>query len=135
MSLRLLEPGQSGEAVREFTITGQEFLLGRGDDCDLRVHDTAISRHHCLIRVRGREVSLVDLGSSNGTFVNGQRVLSQMSLQTGDEISLGPCRYLIDLGDDPKWAEQFQLNDVDPTAVTARLPHNPLKKRRPEDTP
>ena len=136
MPARLLEPGPEGERLREITIAVEEFLLGRGSDCDLRVHDTAISRHHCLIRMRGRDVSLVDLGSSNGTYVNGQRVLSQTALHTGDEICLGPCRYLIDLGDDPEWAKQFLPNEVDAKATTSHLPpKEALKKLRDEEAP
>ena len=129
MPLRLLEPGQKGEPVREIPILGGEFLLGRGTDCDLRLHDTAISRHHCLIRVRGQEVNLVDLGSSNGTYLNGTRVLSQTALQTGDEIRLGDHRYIVDRGDDPDWAEKYLQNDVDPRAVTSRLPPQDLAKK------
>lgn len=125
MSPRLLEPRQEGQPVREIPIRGEEFLLGRGNDCELRLHDTAISRHHCLIRVRGGEATLSDLGSSNGTYLNGTRVLSQTTLHTGDEIRAGTFRYIVDLGDDPAWAEQYLRGDVDPVAVTSRLPPKP----------
>jgi pSer/pThr/pTyr-binding forkhead associated (FHA) protein len=128
MPLRLLEPATAGEPVREIPIQSEEFLLGRGSDCDLRIHDTAVSRHHCLIRVRPDEVSLADLGSANGTFLNGTRVLSQTVLHTGDEIRLGEFRYLVDLGDDLVWAEQFLRNDVDPVAMTSRLPPKGMMK-------
>lgn len=122
MPLRLFEPGKPGEPVRENAVTGDEFLLGRGADCDLRLHDSAASRHHCLIRIRGGEVTLADLGSSNGTYLNGTRVLSQTALHTGDEIRIGDFRYIVDLGDDVAWTEQFLRGDVDPVAVTSRLP-------------
>ena len=129
MSLRLLEPAKEGEPIREIPISGEEFLLGRGVDCDLCLHDTAASRHHCLIRVRSGEVALVDLGSSNGTYLNGTRVLSQTVLHTGDEIRVGAFRYVVDLGDDPDWAEQYLRNDVDPKAVTSRLPPQEIAKK------
>ncbi len=128
MPLRLLEFGENGEHLREIPILNEEFLLGRGTDCDLRLHDNAVSRHHCLIRVRGGELSLADLGSSNGTYLNGTRVLSQTALQTGDEIRIGAARYLVDRGDDPDWAEKHLQNDVDPRAVTSRLPPQQLAK-------
>ena len=126
MSIRLLEPGQGGERIREISIGGDEFLIGRGSDCDLRVHDNAISRHHCQIRVHGQEATIADLGSSNGTFVNGTRVLSQTALHTGDEIQVGPCLYLVDLGDDPDWAEKQMGTDPDPRATTSHLPPQAL---------
>ena len=49
-------------------------LLGRGTDCDLRLVDPGVSRHHAELRVEDDQVVLVDLGSTNGTFVNGQPV-------------------------------------------------------------
>ena len=52
-----------------------------------------------MIRMRGGEITLMDLGSSNGTFVNGSRVISQTALKSGDEITLGDFRFHLDLGD------------------------------------
>jgi pSer/pThr/pTyr-binding forkhead associated (FHA) protein len=123
MTPRLLEPGSSPEAIREIPLAADQFLIGRGSDCDLRLHVSEISRHHCLIRLQGGEATLVDLGSSNGTYVNGTRVLSQTALRTGDEIRVGPCRFFIDLRDDPGFQEQFFA--VDSRAATWRI--------RPED--
>jgi pSer/pThr/pTyr-binding forkhead associated (FHA) protein len=98
MTPRLIEPGSDGKVAREIQLLSDEFLMGRGTDCDLRLHDVGVSRHHCLIRRRAQESTLVDLGSSNGTFVNGSRVVSQVALQPGDEIRLGEARYFFDDG-------------------------------------
>jgi pSer/pThr/pTyr-binding forkhead associated (FHA) protein len=123
MAAKLVEPGAGSERTREYSLTSEEFLIGRGADCDLRLAVSDISRHHCLIRLvksKGtNEVTLSDLGSSNGTFVNGQRVRSLAILHTGDEIRLGPCRLIVDLGDRP-----LKLNaalGADPTASTKLL--------------
>src|SRR5262249_50988552 len=72
---------------------------GRGTDCDLRLPVSDVSRHHCIIRLGIGEAAVVDLGSSNGTYLNGQRVRSQAALKSGDELKVGPCRFLVDLGD------------------------------------
>jgi pSer/pThr/pTyr-binding forkhead associated (FHA) protein len=98
MNPKLIEPGDETRGAREIPLKGEEFLLGRGSDCDLRLSDSDVSRHHCLIRLRGDEAILVDLGSSNGTFLNGRRVRSQAAMQTGDEIRIVNHRFLIDLG-------------------------------------
>ena len=129
MNPRLLERAGESQRVREIPLTGDQFLIGRDDDCDLRLHVSEISRHHCLIHTAPDEVTITDLGSSNGTYVNGARVLSQTVLHTGDEIRLGPCNYVIDLGGDPHLLERLLKHDVDPKAVTSRIPPQKLAKK------
>jgi pSer/pThr/pTyr-binding forkhead associated (FHA) protein len=119
MTPKLIEPAVGMERTREITVPKEEFLIGRGSDCDLRVNDEDVSRHHCLIRVRGPEATLSDLGSSNGTFVNGKRVLSQVTLVSGDEIRLGKCQFLVDLGDRPEGVSMPQVTD--PLAATRKI--------------
>jgi pSer/pThr/pTyr-binding forkhead associated (FHA) protein len=120
MTPKLIEPALGAGRTREITIGKEEFLLGRGLDCDLRVNDDDISRHHCLIRLRGSEATLTDLGSSNGTFLNGKRVLSQVALSSGDEIRVGKYRFLVDLGDKPGGVYTLP-EDTDPLAATRKI--------------
>src|SRR5262249_22857431 len=109
----------TAEQTREIPITQPEFLVGRGPDCDLRLPVTAISRHHCILRTGpGDEVTVFDLGSSNGTYVNGERVRSQTALRSGDEIKIGPCTFLVHFGDRSLPSE----TGIDPLAITLRLP-------------
>ncbi|MFC5187802.1 FhaA domain-containing protein [Actinomadura harenae] len=63
-------------------------LLGRGTDCDLRLVDPGVSRHHAEIRVEGPEIALVDLGSTNGSFVNGQPI-RRVTLVDGSRVTMG----------------------------------------------
>jgi pSer/pThr/pTyr-binding forkhead associated (FHA) protein len=84
-------PGASGEGEsnqRTYELQGPVTLLGRGTDCDLRLVDPGVSRHHAELRVENDQVVLVDLGSTNGTFVNGQPV-RRVALSDGTHISLG----------------------------------------------
>jgi len=97
MLAKLLELGAAAGQRREIAITKEEFLIGRGADCDLRLRVSAVSRHHCLLRLRGGEVTLADLGSANGTFVNGQRLRSQAALRHGDEIGIGNLQFVLEL--------------------------------------
>ena len=117
----------SGGHARELLVTNDEFLIGRGEDCDLAIHDVEVSRHHCTIRLRPTEAIVSDLGSSNGTHVNGHRVVSQTVLRTGDELRLGQFRFLIDLGDNPDFripAEAF----ADPLMATHQI--KDMKKKQ-----
>jgi pSer/pThr/pTyr-binding forkhead associated (FHA) protein len=63
-------------------------LLGRGTDCDLRMVDAGVSRHHDELRVEDNQVVLVDLGSTNGTLVNGQ-AMRRVVLTDGSNVTLG----------------------------------------------
>ena len=73
-------------------------LIGRGSEADLRINDPGISRRHAQIRVnaagQGLQIDIVDLGSTNGILVNGQRVQHAV-LQDGTRIEIGSTRMLI----------------------------------------
>ncbi|WP_018654310.1 FhaA domain-containing protein [Actinomadura flavalba] len=73
---------------RTYEITTPVTLLGRGTDCDLRLVDPGVSRHHAEIRVEGPEIALVDLGSTNGSFVNGQPI-RRVTLVDGSRVTMG----------------------------------------------
>ena len=66
-------------------------VIGRSSGCDIVVDDPNVSRRHAEIRRLGEGYSLVDLGSTNGTEVNGQRV-GETSLMNGDVIGVGTTR-------------------------------------------
>ena len=82
------EPGSDGARQRTYELTTPVTMLGRGTDCDLRLVDPGVSRHHAELRVEDGEVVLVDLGSTNGTFVNGQPV-RRVLLTDGTRVTLG----------------------------------------------
>ncbi|PIR20181.1 MAG: GGDEF domain-containing protein [Deltaproteobacteria bacterium CG11_big_fil_rev_8_21_14_0_20_47_16] len=62
--------------------------IGRSGDVDIAINDTRISRHHITIRAHGNKVSIEDLGSTNGTYVNGKRINGTTELRDGDKIQL-----------------------------------------------
>jgi len=67
--------------------------IGRGRDADIRIQGDGISRQHARIRVGIEDVQFEDLGSTNGSFVNGERA-SRCPLQDGDKIQLGSATIL-----------------------------------------
>ncbi len=67
-----------------------EHLVGRHPASIVTIDSPRVSRHHAAIRVVGDEATLVDLGSRNGTFLDGQRISESTSLKDGDEIRVGP---------------------------------------------
>jgi hypothetical protein len=88
-------PGQNGRSVglvsgdgRTYPLQMGSTVIGRGDQANLRLPDVGISRRHARLDYDGSQVVLTDLGSTNGTMVNGQRV-SAVALNPGDMIQLG----------------------------------------------
>jgi len=73
----------------EFMISRERpVIIGRGSAASVRIDDPGLSRRHCQISLTPQGLLLQDMGSSNGTFVNGQRVMHGF-LRPGDEVSLG----------------------------------------------
>ena len=67
-----------------------EFMFGRGPECDVRPNSDLISRQHCLLQITDDGASIRDVGSRNGTLVNGQLVIGARKLMEGDTVQLGP---------------------------------------------
>lgn len=65
----------------------KETIIGRGPDCDIHINDTRISRIHLRISIGGNQAVIEDMGSTNGTFVNGTRVKTHV-LQNGDQVHI-----------------------------------------------
>lgn len=84
-------------AGQELRIPAPKFLIGRGEDCQLRPKSDLISRHHCVLLIDEESVALRDLGSRNGTFVNDERVLGEVELKTGDRIKFGPLEFDVEI--------------------------------------
>jgi diguanylate cyclase (GGDEF)-like protein len=84
----------AGSAVGEmYKITKDETTIGRGSQADIQVIDEGISRRHASIRLDGDRVSVSDLGSTNGTFLNGDKVTTH-ELHDGDKIQVGSTTIL-----------------------------------------
>lgn len=95
---KLVFAGGSG-AARTFEIARDKTTVGRGSHNDLCIPDPSLSREHCEILVFGPEVIVRDLGSRNGTFVDGLRLTGQQcQLKHGHTVTFGavPARLEID---------------------------------------
>jgi DNA-binding winged helix-turn-helix (wHTH) protein len=76
---------------KRFLLEQPVFLIGRDERCNLVIPDRQVSRQHSSIAMKGDHYVLKDLGSKNGTFVNGQALEKEYTLQDGDEIQIAYC--------------------------------------------
>jgi hypothetical protein len=76
-------------------VTQRVVVLGRSRDCDIQLADANVSRRHAELRQEGASYWIVDLGSTNGTEVNGKRV-KRAKLADGDTITLGSTKITFD---------------------------------------
>ena len=81
-----------GRAGEHFMPQGERTTVGRSPDCDIFLDDVTVSRKHAVLLERNGQVSIEDLGSLNGTFVNRKRIESTTRLQSGDEVQIGKYR-------------------------------------------
>ena len=79
---------------RSFSLARDITVVGRREDCDLRIPLGDVSRKHCRLIRDGDTVRIEDLGSSNGTYHNGQRV-QEAVLSPGDSVQVGPVVFVL----------------------------------------
>lgn len=82
------DPTRLGQLTSVHSFGSSETAIGRNPDCEVVVDDFTVSRRHAVIRRDARGFEIVDLGSTNGTFVNGQSI-ERTRLENGDVISVG----------------------------------------------
>ncbi len=85
--------------VNSISLTAGTVSIGRANDNDIRIKDTTVSSHHAKIVTFYNASYIEDLGSTNGTFVNGKRV-QKYTLNAGDIISLGALSLKVENEDD-----------------------------------
>lgn len=69
---------------------------GRHDECQLRIKSSQVSRKHCQFFEKNGMLMVKDLGSSNGTFLNGKKIEGQRVLEPGDELTVGPVKLRVE---------------------------------------
>jgi predicted component of type VI protein secretion system len=82
-------------AGKVLPISGPQFVIGRHKECQLRASGSTVSQHHCALLIRGGQVFVRDFDSTNGTFVNQQRVQGERELVPNDLLQLGQLAFHI----------------------------------------
>ena len=96
-ALVLREASGAERTVPLDSVERAPLVIGRDPDCDIRIDSPYVSRQHARIEARDDDLALVDLGSRNGSSVNGTRVAGEVLLTDGDTIAIGDatlrCRF------------------------------------------
>jgi len=112
----LTDPSQ-----QEHRFLSPTIQIGRAVDNDIVITSKRVSREHARIRQEGRKWLLEDLGSANGTFLNGERVLTPIELRDGDRIALGEIILIYHDPDTTIREDPFPELEVDAAAGVVRL--------------
>jgi pSer/pThr/pTyr-binding forkhead associated (FHA) protein len=86
---------------KDFPLVGEKVVIGRAASCDLQIPLLSVSRRHCEISISDGGVKVRDLASSNGTFVNNERV-NDAPLGAGDRLVIGPVVFTIQINGQPE---------------------------------
>ncbi len=97
----------SGPLADQTVEVRSKVLVGREQDCHLRLVCEFVSRHHCALLVDDFTLRIRDLGSKNGTFVNGHRIpANDVILLHDDLVAVGATQFLIELTPHPEQSNQ-----------------------------
>ena len=107
----------------EIPLKKDKFVIGRSKDCTLRAGSEAISRHHCVILRSDNGVSIRDLGSRNGTYVNGEKIEGESPLEDGHTVRVGSLELRFEASHDLARSKKPKVKDVaDAVSRTAEGP-------------
>lgn len=129
-----LDEGNPIEIEKDLT------LVGRKEDCDLRLEHKSVSKMHCIIVKTDGLLILRDLGSTNGTRVNGQRV-RRAALLPNDQLTIANYKFRVYLGPDepeqpppPKFKPNEHTQRIDAEDLKEVLDREKAKKEQEQDS-
>ena len=137
--LVVLSDGMTG---RTYELKVDKTTIGRVEDNAFQIPESSVSSHHCEILLQGSEVIVKDLNSTNGTFINGQKVTTQSAIKPGQTLRLGQVDIRFESGDPAppaakKLPEQslavprgVQLNELDQGTKPVNFEANPAFSKK-----
>ncbi|HTX92360.1 MAG TPA: FHA domain-containing protein [Anaerolineales bacterium] len=106
---------------QEHRLPPQLATLGRAVECDVVIASKSVSREHTRLRREGRRWFVDDLGSTNGTYLNGERVLTSLALLDGDSLKVGDVTFIFHDPDTTTRENPVPDLEVDTTAGVVRV--------------
>lgn len=99
MNVKLVvQGGKNNGAI--IVINKPRYIIGRAPECNLRMDSKALSRQHAEICVQDGSVTVKDLGSTNGTYLNGDKISGEVELKNGQTLRIGPLETVVQISAD-----------------------------------
>jgi pSer/pThr/pTyr-binding forkhead associated (FHA) protein len=111
---------------RQHLLENDKTIIGRAVDCDIVITSKRVSREHTQIRREGWRIYVEDLGSTNGTFFNNERIMAPMQLRDGDQIQVGDVLFTFQDPDVTYQDTPLPELDVDILGGVVRLNRQPV---------
>jgi pSer/pThr/pTyr-binding forkhead associated (FHA) protein len=113
---------------KDFRLPSNVTVIGRRQDCDLCIPLMVVSRKHCEINKTREALIIRDLGSSNGTYLNGKRI-TEAEVKPGDYLQIGPLAFGLQIDGTPE-----HIAVPDEMILQPPEPLNTLKKDQPSES-
>lgn len=121
MKLGLLVLTAGKQEGKLLEIKQAQFLVGRDPQCQLRPASPMISKRHCAVLIKGERAFIRDFGSTNGTYLNEERVEGERELKNDDQLKIGPIHFAVRL-------EVTKPSETPPPATKAAATTKPAAK-------
>ena len=100
---------QSGGRTKRLRLHHEMTVVGRRRDCNLCIPSSDVSRRHCLLHFHDGFLTVEDLKSINGTFLNDQQVVDKSVVYPGDRLAIGPVHFTVKYELSPEARERLQV--------------------------
>ena len=120
----VLELQDQRSNIKRVTVR-HDIVIGRATECNLRVSSPQVSRRHCFLRISSSGVSITDLESANGTWLNGEKIVAgkRYRIEDGTDLNVGPVRFVARVSNE---VPTVSLHGDEPAqAIKATVPPNP----------
>jgi hypothetical protein len=114
-------PFLTDPAGHEHHLTTTSMILGRAVECDIVIANKSVSREHTRLRKDGRRWYVDDLGSTNGTYLNGERIISSLVMMDGDSLKVGDIAFIFHDPDTTTRENPIPDLEVDTAAGVVRV--------------
>jgi predicted component of type VI protein secretion system len=100
---------QGGGRTKKLQLHHETTVIGRRRDCNICIPSSEVSRRHCMLRFHDGYLTVEDLKSINGTFLNDQKIADKTVVYPGDRLAIGPVHFTVRYELSPEARELLQL--------------------------